>query len=199
MSQIEQIVEESKKSGAIYYQNKYDGALYSIDPPETLFGYTYHAHMIPPFKPESTLILGYGQGQIAHLMRKIWGSGVKITAVDIEKYPSKFIEYKTKTMDAYEYVKDCTGSILKTRFDYICVDIWNGLKVPDFVLDVEFAVRLKQMAKKLVCINILQSNMRKINNTFENYGGFKLDRGVPVEANCVMWWSVPVEEDERKN
>ena len=54
----------------------------SLKPPETAFGFTCFAHMIPPFKPEHTLLLGYGGGTVSELMRKIWGA-CKITGVDL--------------------------------------------------------------------------------------------------------------------
>src|SRR3990167_3921622 len=73
-----------------------------------LWGYTYHSHCIPPFKPDNVLILGYGKGQIADLIRKIYGSDIKITGVDLVAQDYKYIEYKIKICDAYEFVKNCT-------------------------------------------------------------------------------------------
>src|SRR3990167_4098370 len=121
----------------------------SISPSETLFGYTYHAHMIPPFRPESMLILGYGLGQIADLTRKIWGN-VKITGVDLVNQEFPYLEYKMHIADAYDYVCECTIGIVKTRYDYIAIDLFDGEEVPRFVFEPEFAIRLKDMTKKLI-------------------------------------------------
>ena len=165
-----------------------DGALYSIDPPETLFGALYFSHMIPPFKPESSLILGYGEGTVANLMRKIWGNDIMVTGVDVQKYDWKFVEYKMKVMDAYEYVKDCTDSIFKTKFDYICVDVWDGKKCQDFVFWPEFAVRLKEMCKKMVCINTEADRFKDLRG-FYDYG-FEFERHTQIDGNIVSWWSV---------
>ena len=136
------------------------GALQSIDPPETLFGYTVWSHLIPPFKPEHTLMLGYGGGTTHELMRKIWGSQLKVTAIDIE--PTNFINtlHKFKNMDAKDFIWDETKAAFKdyifpkAKYDYVCIDLWNGDKVPDFIFDVEFAVRLRELATGLVSMNI---------------------------------------------
>ena len=53
-------------------------AIDAVNPPETEFGFLYFSHMVPPFMPEHTLMLGYGHGVVADLMRKVWGLGCKI-------------------------------------------------------------------------------------------------------------------------
>ena len=52
---------------------KQDKVIQSMIPAETLFGFTYWSHMIPPYKPKNILILGYGKGQVVDLIEKIWG------------------------------------------------------------------------------------------------------------------------------
>lgn len=165
------------------------GALYAVDPAETQFGYLYFSHLIPPIKPEHTCILGYGHGTVADLMRKIWGP-CKITGVDLLGYQKvdAYNEYKMEVMDAKQFIKKCTDSIIKTRFDYICIDLWDGLKVPDFVYDAEFAIRLKEMSKKYVSMNIPEADVPRTKSLYEN--GFKFDRVSPCEGNRIMWWSI---------
>ena len=94
------------ESGIISYQDA-EGSIASLEPSESLFGYTYHGHMVPPFMPESMLILGYGEGTIANLTRKVWGLGLKVTGVDIGQISPKFIEYEMVDGDAFAFVKDC--------------------------------------------------------------------------------------------
>ena len=90
------VIEMIEKNGSRFlYRN---GALMSIDPPESGFGYFVWSHLIPPFKPEHTLILGYGGGTCAELMRKIWGDQLKITGVDLEPHDYKYKEYRIKVM-----------------------------------------------------------------------------------------------------
>jgi len=134
----------------IFYQGD---TVASFEPSDFLWGYSYHSHCIPPFKPSSVLILGYGRGHIASLIRKIHGSDVKVTGVDLIAWDYKYVEYKIVIADAKDYVKESTSHIFtKNRFDYIVVDLFDGYKVPDFVFEAEFAIRLKEMTKKLICL-----------------------------------------------
>lgn len=186
------VVKEMEKSGAQYLYGK-NNALYSVNPPETLFGYTVWGHMIPPFRPEHTLILGYGSGTVAALMRKIWGQ-CKITGVDIEATNNKYVEYRMKIMDAQQFLIDATTPAFKdylftkAKYDYVCIDLWDGNQVCDFVFDTEFAVRLREIATGLISINVLAKDVPRLKN-FNDYG-YRFDRSVPCEANQVVWWSV---------
>lgn len=178
---------------AVHYAEPSNGATRFIDavnPPETEFGAYYFAHMIPPIKPEHTLMLGYGFGVVADLMRKIWGPGCKITGVDLGGYQKAgcYEEFKMEVVDAWAYIKDCTDTMLKKRFDYIAVDLWEADQVCPFVYDVEFAVRLKEMAKNLVCINQPKDEFPKLKGFFDY--GFKYERFVDVKNNRVSWWNV---------
>ena len=189
------VAAEAEKVGTRY---KYAGnVIQGMKPAESMFGYTYFAHMVPPFKPEHALILGYGVGTVADLMRRVWGSQVKITGVDCEAQNYDFVEHRMKVMGAKEYVWDVTkdsffrGKIPlfpKERFDYVCVDLWDGGVVPDFVFEVEFVVRLREIATKLMCMNVGDGDV-KMTRAYYDYG-FRFDRVVPIEGNRVMWWSV---------
>ena len=188
------IIEEAEKSKAQYIYH--GGVLQSVKPAETMYGFNVFSHMIPPYRPEHTLMLGYGGGTVPALMRKIWGD-CKITGVDIEPRNDRFLEHKIKVMDAKDFLIDATkGSIFKnslpiigqTKYDYVCVDLWEGGKVCDFVFDVEFAVRLKEIATKLISFNIRTQDTGRMKGFF-NYG-YQFLRFVPVEGNSVQWWEV---------
>lgn len=183
-----ELVKEASKNGAKFKFD--DGALHSIEPPETLFGATYFAHMIPPFKPSHTLMLGYGWGTVAELMRKIYGNDLKITAVDIIGYQKvdAYIEYKMEVADAKDYVWDSTDSVIKRMFDYVAIDLWDGKEVPNFIFHTEFVVRLREMAKRMICLNIPAVDVKKL-KSYLDYG-FKFERFVPIEGNSVQWWSI---------
>jgi len=162
----------------------------SVWPPETGFGFGYWSYMIPPFKPDNMLILGYGIGQVAELTRKIWGNQVKITGVDKERCDYKFIEYKIHIMDAYDFVKDCTGSAIKKRYDYIVIDLFDGGRVPAFVYWPEFAGRLSEMAKRVVSMNLpVQDITTDFLDCYQSYG-FKFLKHDSIEANRVIFWGV---------
>ena len=120
-----------------------NGVIQSVNPPEIAFGYSYWSYMIPPFKPESVLILGAGQGTIESLIKKIWGEDISITSVDI-KAPATII------IDAREYTRIC-----KDKYDYVVVDIGIGADIPDFVFSEEFVKDLAKITGKLLAINVL--------------------------------------------
>ena len=188
------LIEEAEKSKAQYIYH--GGALQSVKPAETMFGFTVFAHMIPPFRPEHTLMLGYGGGTVPALMRKIWGD-CKITGVDIEPRSDRFLEHRMKIMDARDFLMDATkDSIFKnripllgqTKYDYVCVDLWEGDKVCDFVFGLEFAVRLKEIATKFVSFNFSAQDTGRLKSFFDH--GYKFLRFVPVDGNSVQWWEV---------
>jgi len=160
----------------------------SFSPADFLWGYSYHSHCIPPFVPESVLILGYGKGQIASLIRKIHGSSVKITGVDLVPQDYEYTEYKMVICDAKEFVYSCAKSLIKTRFDYIVVDLFDGCTVPDFVFDDDFARRLKQITKQMVCFNICMRDFDRLKSYAEH--GFEFHRFVPIFGNNVNFWGV---------
>lgn len=163
------------------------GNLSSIKPVESLFGYTYHSHLIPPFKPETICILGYGRGTVAELIRKVWGPDIKITGVDLKEHSYDYMEYKMVIGDAEEFVHECTNSLLKTRFDYVVVDLFNP-DVPEFVFDEKFAYRLKKMTKQLLSINVPLEDFKRLKAYDTN--GFKFHRFVQIFGNNVSWWGL---------
>lgn len=159
--------------------------LQSFKPVESLWGYTYHSHMIPPYKPSEILILGYGQGQVADLMRKVWGT-LKITGVDVQPFPVKYVENKLVVSDACEFVKECADSLIKTRFDYVLVDLFVGGEVPDLVFEPEFANRLRKITKTLLCLNTNAGDFDRLKPYHEHR--FKFHRHVQVFGNIVSFW-----------
>lgn len=166
------------------------GTLQSLDPPETLFGFTYHGHCVPPFKPEHTLILGYGKGAIAELMRKVWGNDCKITGVDIRPFDYKYNEYKIETCDAHNFVKACSDINIKKRFDYIVLDVFDTYRnvMPDFLFEAAFVMRLREICTRLLCVNVFLNDVKKM-RAYYDYG-FKFERNSNVYGNSVIYWSV---------
>ena len=164
-------------------------AVASFEPEDFLWGYSYHSHCIPPFKPSSVLILGYGKGQVANLIRKIHGSDIQVTGVDLVPQDYKYMEYKIVIADAKDYVKESTSHIFtKNRFDYIVVDLFDGDKVPDFVFESEFVSRLYQMTKKMLCLNVMADDFGRL-KAYHDYN-FKFHRFVPLFGNSVNFWGI---------
>ncbi len=134
-----------------------DDILQSIKPATTNFGFTYFSLMIPPFKPERVLILGYGQGTIADLIDLVWGDGtIKVTGVDLIE-PQKEGRWQADTClvgNAFELVKN-----LHDSYDYIVVDLWNGLKNPGEMFTEEFTEDLARISCGMVSFNIHLNRM----------------------------------------
>lgn len=163
-----------------------DDCIQSYSPFNTGFGFTYHSHMIPPFKPEGVLMLGYGRGQIADLTRMVWGNDVKFTAVDkIEIDPAR-IEYNKIIDDAFEYIIEQTDGNFYGKYDYVCVDLWEGNDICEEVFSDDFAVALKKKTRYLLCMNIPVNRFSDMENIFKV--GFEFLRSCHIDGNLITWW-----------
>ena len=110
----------------------------------------YWQHMIPEGKIDSALILGVAGGTICRLLIDK-NPDIEITAVDNSK---KVIDYANKHFNLKEInmkliIRDAFEFIYQTpeRYDYICVDIWNGHYFPFTVLMPPFVDRCKTLLK----------------------------------------------------
>lgn len=181
---VESIIKSNPE--IIFKINEY-GALEGMEPADTLYGYTYHANMIPPFKPDSMLMLGYGIGTVPELVRKIHGN-IRVTGVDLNPSGCDYVEYKMVVADARAFMDECTSSIIRTRFDYIAVDLFKNDSVPDFVFTQDFADKLYIMSTRLVSINTKFEDFPRLK--FMENAGFKFHRHVQVFGNIVSYWGV---------
>lgn len=175
------LITESKQNGAKFSVsgNGFD----SVNPPQTLFGYTYWAHMIPPIRPDNTLILGYGSGTVAKLIDLIWN---KPPILGVDLFDSG--QAPIIIMNAYKFVEDC-----KDQFDYVCVDLWSDGICNDFVLnDKNFIECLRRITKRFLCLNVPYLPSDESVNHIRKYvdTGFRCDRAVVTGGNVVEWFSV---------
>lgn len=133
----------------------------SLWPPETLFGYTAHSLLVPPFPMQSVLILGYGDGTVDFLMRKVWdipGFVMQVTGVDVRDPAHKHNETIFKKMTANQFVSSCIDA-----YDYVVIDIYDGDKIPEFVKDRQFANKVAGVTRKMFAINC----------SFDDYANFE--------------------------
>ena len=113
--------------------------------------------MVPQYKPESVLILGYAGGTTAGLIRLLYGD-VPITAVDIvpceNRYGVNLIE-----ADARDFIKACG------HFDTIIVDLsTEESKCCDFITDQEFVTNLLQIGNYLIINTLGNKDMSAYND-----------------------------------
>ena len=131
----------------------------SMSYPQELFGYTAHALCVPPFPPADVLMIGYGQGTIAELIKLIWGTQVEIMGVDLVRAETNGYNDFWEG-DASKFVnKYCTK-----RYDFVVVDLYNGKYIPTFVFSEQFVEGLARIARKLLAINC----------TFYDWNDFKI-------------------------
>lgn len=131
-----------------------DGVLFSVDPPQSYFGFTYWSLMIPPFKPESTLIIGYGAGTIAELIRRIWQTYSIYGIEKSDKYKYNFHKDGGTIIergDAFNYSLES----YKRTYDYVIVDLFVGKDAPSKIWTEEFAQLMAKITNKMLAINTL--------------------------------------------
>jgi len=136
---------------------------FSVYPPTKYLTFAPWIYMVPQYKPESVLMLGYAGGTVAGLIKLLYGD-VPITAVDINPredeniYDVNFIQ-----ADAFEYIKTAP------KFDCVIVDCFQDDTDPcGFIKTQEFADNLTRIANYII-INTLKEpdlsaygNLRKM-------------------------------------
>lgn len=121
-------------------------------------------YMVPQYKPESVLMLGYAEGTTAGLIRLLYGD-VPITGVDIEPCEPSYGVTPIQA-DAKEFVKTC-GS-----FDTVIVDIFpNGTYHNcDFLIDREFVTNLARTANYVIVNTLKEPDMSVYDELMERVG-----------------------------
>lgn len=101
--------------------------------------------MVPQYKCEDVLMLGYAGGTTAGLIRMLYGP-IPITAVDVADCEDYYNVSLVKA-DARDYVKTC-----KRPYDAVIVDLFDdgALKPCDFVFTNEFATDLRRIARYII-------------------------------------------------
>jgi spermidine synthase len=122
----------------------------SVYPATKYLTFGVWVYLVPQYKPESVLMLGYAGGTAVGLIKLLYGD-VPITAVDINpredenRYDVNFIQ-----QDAFEYVKTAP------KFDCVIVDCFQDDDDPcGFIKTQEFANNLTRIANYII-INTLK-------------------------------------------
>ena len=102
--------------------------------------------MVPQYRPENVLILGYGEGTVAELVHMLYGD-IPITGVDIDPYPNSI------RADAREFVKN------SGRYDAVVIDLFKDGKMCDFVCTKEFAEDVKKISNYIIINTIHAPDM----------------------------------------
>lgn len=104
-------------------------------------------YLVPQYKPENVLILGYAGGTVAGLIKLLYGE-TPITGVDIKLYDNRY-GVNLVQADAREFIKTCG------HYDVVVVDLSEDDKngICDFVTSKEFAENLYKIANYII-INV---------------------------------------------
>jgi hypothetical protein len=122
------------------------GGRNSVYPPiegVTFFPFIY---MVPQYRPDDVLMLGYAGGTAAGLIRLFYGYGIPITAVDIQGSEDYYNVNFVKG-DARFFIKEATH-----KWDSVIVDVYeDGDDEPcSFVTNPSFIHDLKRIGKYLI-------------------------------------------------
>lgn len=141
----------------------------SVYPPTKYLTNGPWIYMVPQFKPENVLMLGYAGGTTAGLIRLLYGD-VPITGVDIDPclnlYNVNFIQ-----TDAREYIKNCP------KYDVVIVDLFSNDSDPsDFIFTREFAENLYKISNYLIINVTSESDISEYRRLFNRFGSNKPNR-----------------------
>ena len=121
------------------------GGRNSVYPPTEGLTFFPFIYMVPQYRPNDVLMLGYAGGTVAGLIKLLYGA-IPITAVDLEPPFEDFYDIRFIQADAREFVRDCR------KFDTVIVDLYeDGQQVPcDFVTDPEFVADLRRISRYVI-------------------------------------------------
>ena len=123
------------------------GQLHSVADPSLYLTFGPWLYLVPQYKPDSVLMLGYGGGTAAKYIRMFYGEDVPITAVDFSDI-SEFL------VDGVEWVNANAKDYVKTapKFDAVVVDLFDtdDMIPQSFVFSKEFADDLGKIANYII-------------------------------------------------
>ena len=130
------------------------GGRNSIYPPTEGLTFFPFIYMVPQYRPDDVLLLGYAGGTVAGLIRLLYGA-VPITAVDINPPFEDYYTVRFVQADAREFVRDCR------KFDSVVVDVYaDGQNQPcSFVTDPGFVADVKARARYVIIHAKASTNM----------------------------------------
>ena len=110
-------------------------------------GVTFHPfiYMVPQYKPDSVLMLGYAGGTVAGLIRLFYGDDVPILGVDIGPVEPGY-DAGIVRADARQFVR------VAGKYDAVIVDVYeDGESVPpEWITEPEFVANLKRIANYII-------------------------------------------------
>lgn len=168
-----------------------DGVVQSVAVGKGLPDTGYWSAMVPDVRPQSTLLLGLGAGTVAQLLVERFGP---VSIVGVEREPAVVALAKARlgldlpnveivVEDAFAFVNRCAR-----RFDFICVDLYDGPTLARGALAKPFLRRVRALLSpsgcavfNLVLTRRLPQQLRRLTEAF------RVTRTVDVELNLVVF------------
>lgn len=122
-----------------------DGALYSVYPPTSFLTFAPWIYMVPPFKPQNVLMLGYGGGTTAGLIRLLYGE-VEITGVDLGFVDNRYGVHQIQA-DAQGWVHH--GGY----YDCTIVDVFDGQGAAGFIDNYDFVTQIARITRRCLIVH----------------------------------------------
>lgn len=102
---------------------------------------------------EHVLILGFGIGSIAHILREEMHLDCKIIGVEhdpiILKWAKDYFSYsRDKDIEIADFEANEFINTSKDSFDLICVDLFKDTEIPEFLFEEQTVRRLRSLLKK---------------------------------------------------
>lgn len=155
----------------------YNNIIFSSIRLSTIYTQSYWDYFIvlPSIFPKAKiLILGLGGGTIPYQMRKIYGKGITIDVVEIdrdiislsEKFLDEPIDANIINQDALSYIKDT-----KKRYDIIIMDIYVEDRIPPKFLNINFIKSCRLILKNK---GIFAANFASSTSNSVHYKSFKI-------------------------
>jgi hypothetical protein len=126
--------------------NDSHGGMNSVYPCTEYLTFGSWIYMVPQYRPEDVLMLGYAGGTTAGLIRLIYGN-LPIVAVDIDDTHDDYYNVNLIKADAREWVKTN-----QRPFDCVIVDLFeDGERDPcGFIADPWFVTNLKRFSRYII-------------------------------------------------
>jgi predicted membrane-bound spermidine synthase len=153
------------------------GELHSIYPCTGYLTFGVWLYLVPQFKPKSVLMLGYGGGTAAGLIRMFYGD-VPITAVDMADC-SEFNFYDVNLIqnNAKNFVKTCG------QYDVVIIDLYgvNEAHSQSWVFESDFVQDLKQVANYIILHAIKGDDVSEYDKVFNRIRRLSTNDGTEYE------------------
>lgn len=136
------------------------GQIHSLADPTMYLTFGSWIYLVPQYKPKNVLMLGYGGGTAAKLIRMFYGD-VPITAVDFSDVSEFLIDgVEWVEADAKEYVKTAP------KFDCVVVDLFDtdDFTPQEFVYSQEFAGALGKIADYIILHSVVGKDVSAYNH-----------------------------------